>query len=210
MAERISDFPQISFPVPEKEIFFRLGGHAGKKGMSESFSEEYKSLIHKAFALCTPCGRTRVLDIVDILPQGVLLSGGELLIGSQFAATLAGCRKLWCAAATVGKKLVEARDAQTSVSAKSIYDAVGSECAEKTIRFLHEKAVRDHFRRGELVSLKRYSPGYGDMPIETQKMFFNFLKLNDLGLSLTEENFIVPEKTVTAWAGITVLGENLQ
>ncbi len=210
MAERISDFPQITFPIPEKEIFFRLGGRAGKAGMSETFLSEYKSLIRKAFLLCSACGRTRVLDIVELSSDGVLLSGGEFLIGGQFADTLAGCGKLWCAAATVGSRIIEARDAQTSVSAKSVYDAVGSECAEKAIQFLHERAVRDHLRRGEIVSLKRYSPGYGDMPLETQKMFFRFLELNDLNLSLTSENFIVPEKSVTAWAGIRYLGENLR
>ncbi len=196
--------------MPEKEIFYRLGGRAGKSGMSEAFLAEYRQICREAFALCEARGRTRVLDICHRLDEGVILSSGELLKGRQFAAMLENCDKVWCAAATVGRRIVEARDAQTSVTAKSIYDAVGSECAEKAIEFLHGEAIRSSLRRGEIVSLKRYSPGYGDMPLETQKIFFHLLQLEELDLTLTNENFIVPEKTVTAWAGITGLGGNRQ
>ncbi len=194
----------IPLPFPEKQVFFRLGGRAGKSGMAPAFAQAYQTWSQVAFALCHPTGRSCTIGIIEIAPEGILLENGAFLPGKNFAESVAGCRKLWCAAATIGAELIAARDAHESVAAKSIFDAVGSECADAAMDFLHRRAIREAVRRNEVVSPRRYSPGYGDMPLSVQKLFFEYLKLTELGLTLTPENLIVPEKTVTAWAGISL------
>ena len=64
-------------------------------------------------------------------------------------------------------------------------------------------------RQGLSLSPGRYSPGYGDMPLELQKLFYSNLKMAEMKLSLTAENFFKPEKTVTAFAFVHSLQEIL-
>ena len=50
----------------------------------------------------------------------------------------------------------------------------------------------------------RFSPGYGDLPIEIQKDFFRVLEPNrKIGVSLTESMMMIPSKSVTAIIGIS-------
>ena len=53
------------------------------------------------------------------------------------------------------------------------------------------------------ITLRRYSPGYGDFPIETQKLFTVLLNTpKNIGAVLTEGMMLYPTKTVTAIIGI--------
>ena len=50
----------------------------------------------------------------------------------------------------------------------------------------------------------RYSPGYGDYPIELQKTFLTLLDApRKIGLSVSESCLLIPAKSVTAIAGIS-------
>ena len=48
----------------------------------------------------------------------------------------------------------------------------------------------------------RYSPGYGDVPLEVQKDFFRLLPCTRIGLTLMDTLIMAPEKSVTAFVGI--------
>ncbi|MCQ2379012.1 MAG: hypothetical protein MJ016_07410 [Victivallaceae bacterium] len=207
MAGILRKFSSISLPFPEKAILFRLGGRAGKTAMTGDFAATYDKYARAAFGACRIEGRFRTLDITGFTPDGVALENGGFLPGKKFAASIAGSRKLWCAAATVGAGFIGERDRQTSVAARAIFDAVGSECADAAMDFLQSRATSELRRQNLGVAARRYSPGYGDMPLTAQQLFFQWLELPEMGLTLTENFFIVPEKSVTAWAGVTALGE---
>ena len=50
----------------------------------------------------------------------------------------------------------------------------------------------------------RYSPGYGDYPIELQKEFLSLLDApRKIGLSANENYLLIPSKSVTAIAGMS-------
>ncbi len=50
----------------------------------------------------------------------------------------------------------------------------------------------------------RYSPGYGDYPIELQPDIIRFLNADkQIGLTVTESNILLPRKSVTAVIGIS-------
>ena len=57
-------------------------------------------------------------------------------------------------------------------------------------------------KEGRITASKRYSPGYGDSDLTNQKIIYNILKLEKLDLALTKKFMLVPEKFVTAVAGI--------
>jgi len=61
-------------------------------------------------------------------------------------------------------------------------------------------------KEGRLLTKHRYSPGYGDLPLEYQKDLFALLQLDKLGVAITERCLLVPEKSVIAISGIERIG----
>ena len=57
----------------------------------------------------------------------------------------------------------------------------------------------------------RFSPGYGDFPLEYQKLILQLLEApKKIGLSMTEASMLVPTKSVTAIIGFHNIDENCQ
>ena len=66
--------------------------------------------------------------------------------------------------------------------------------------------MEDNLRREApgLYLRPRFSPGYGDLDISHQRAMFDLLELEKrLGLSLTQTHMMLPEKSVTAIAGLS-------
>ena len=53
----------------------------------------------------------------------------------------------------------------------------------------------------------RFSPGYGDFPLETQKKFLKIINAEKLGVYLTDGYLMKPFKTVTAVIGVGNIGK---
>lgn len=108
-------------------------------------------------------------------------------------------------AATVGPDIVRAAadavskgDGATAVT----YDAVGGQTAEATMSWINDLVRQQLRRQGEFLTKHRFSPGYGDLHLRLQRTIYGWLQLERLGLSLTPGCMLVPEKSVTALAGI--------
>ena len=49
----------------------------------------------------------------------------------------------------------------------------------------------------------RFSPGYGDMPLDDQHALFRILNVSRrIGISLSESGLMIPQKSVTALIGV--------
>ena len=57
-------------------------------------------------------------------------------------------------------------------------------------------------KEGKKLTEQRFSPGYGDLPLANQRLIYDLLKLERLGLKLTEKCMLIPEKSVLAIAGV--------
>lgn len=112
---------------------------------------------------------------------------------------LTGCNAVILFAATLGieaDRLI-ARHSKESAAKALITDAI---CAERIERLcdVFEKEITERTE-----SRPRYSPGYGDVPIELQKSIFRALDLErKLGVTLNDSMLISPTKSVTAIIGI--------
>lgn len=198
----MNDYPRLNVALPEKEIFLRLGGHLTVTRLSEAEKIRFKSLSFKAFERCCPRGRWEIFEVENVNEYGILLQDGFTVKSRDFAARNPGITHLWCGAVTVGKDVVDLRDNTAKVSESAVFDAVGAECADRAMDVLQELAGQYLRRQGLILSPRRYSPGYGDMALEIQQFFFERLHLNELDMSLSEAFYMIPEKSVTAFAGI--------
>ncbi len=200
-------FDHLAIEFPEKTVFLRLGGHCTKTGLDERAQAQFIRLSRKAFELCRPCGRWKILPISACHHNGVEIGHGFLELGKDFCyGGLA--THLWCGAVTVGSALTEARDSLSELSAGAVYDAVGSECADAAMDMLFALSCRALSRQGAVLDKRRFSPGYGDMPLELQNFFYDELKMEQMGVEITSNSFFVPEKTVTAFAFVHTLQGN--
>ena len=67
-----------------------------------------------------------------------------------------------------------------------------------------ERQIKEKVRSEGKYLTNRYSPGYGDFPIEVQRQLLDYLNAGRaIGLTLTPTNLMVPRKSITAVLGIS-------
>ncbi|MBQ3031188.1 MAG: Vitamin B12 dependent methionine synthase activation subunit [Anaerotignum sp.] len=113
---------------------------------------------------------------------------------------LEGCEDVIVFAATIGLEIDRSIRRYTNLSpAKALFfQAIGAERIESLCDAFCEEL------KGEGLLLRpRFSPGYGDLPLELQKDIFRVLDCpRKIGLSLNESLLMSPSKSVTAIIGI--------
>lgn len=123
----------------------------------------------------------------------------------NLAENLAQCNKVILMAATLGieaDKLLQ-RYEITNMAKASTVQACGAACIEAYCNLLQEQ-IREQEQAKGLYLRPRFSPGYGDLSLDTQKMIFDCLQCTKrLGLTLTDSLLMYPTKSVTAFIGIT-------
>ena len=132
---------------------------------------------------------------------------GSRLLGFSVSGTLAkhldGCREAYLACGTIGAEFdaMQRKAAAISASDALIVQAIGTAMIEKWMDFT-ESEIHKELREGEHLT-SRYSPGYGDLPIESQHTILNLLDASrKIGVSLTGSLMMVPSKSVSAVIGV--------
>lgn len=83
-----------------------------------------------------------------------------------------------------------------------ILDACGTAAIESVADFLCNK-LNDELKNSNCTIKPRYSPGYGDFPIDIQREFLRIVEGEKLiGLTATKDNILIPRKSVTAVASV--------
>ena len=198
-------FDHLAVEFPEKSVFLRLGGHCTKTGLDERTRLHFMQISRQAFDLCEPCGRWECLKISAVGAGHLETEKGILSLGRDFCKSAGNASHLWYGAVTIGNKLTALRDELDSISASAVYDAVGSECADAAMDMLCALSRSELLRNGMFLSERRFSPGYGDMPLSLQNFFYSELDMAQMRVTVTENCFFIPEKTVTAFAFIHTL-----
>ena len=135
----------------------------------------------------------------------VALKGCELVLsGSDIARHLAGAGKVALMACTLG---MDSERECRRLSAMSPADGAmfGSCCSALVEAAANavEGQVIETARREGMVTNWRYSPGYGDLPLDVQPAFLDALDATRrLGINVTPTNMLVPVKSVTAVIGL--------
>jgi cobalamin-dependent methionine synthase I len=145
------------------------------------------------------------LDIIEKSDNKTVLSEGIVLESANLAKLLKYSSRAVMMAATVGSEVVSETNIlldKNRASEAVIFDAVASEMADEIMNKINLLCANLAKKEGSSLTKMRFSPGYGDLSLENQKLFFKALELEKIGLKLTESFMIIPEKTVTAIAGL--------
>ena len=106
-------------------------------------------------------------------------------------------------AATIGIELDRfiAKYSVISPATALLLQSLGNERIEALCDAFNEDMRKKKLSQG--FNLRpRFSPGYGDLPIEYQKTVFELLSPSRIGITLNDSYFMTPSKSVTAIIGV--------
>lgn len=128
--------------------------------------------------------------------------------GNSIKKHLKNCDHCYMMIATLGFNIDKLIDKY------QISDMTSSYIADKAANILIEKycdQITQEIRESEKINgfeiTTRFSPGYGDFPLETQKEFLKIINAEKLGVYLTDGYLMKPFKTVTAVIGVGNIGK---
>ncbi|MBE7088407.1 MAG: hypothetical protein E7370_02660 [Clostridiales bacterium] len=165
-------------------------------------SKELDELIDECIALATPyIGGKAVYKVFEVEVEGEFLHLGFAKVRSRdLLKNLQGCKKIALFAATVGAGIdrLILKYGKISPSKATVLQAIGSAAVEQICDWVNEEIV------SQFGACKpRFSCGYGDLNLSLQRDIFAALSLEkNLAVTLSDNFFITPAKTVTAIVGI--------
>ena len=198
-------FQSIIVSVPKNGIYARLGYRRGRTQIPPDKKELVESCIDHALGLIELKGAAKVLGIEAIEGASIHLEGGCSMKSAGLASMISGCTEVVLMGATAGRMIMdEIRGDVTrdNMTRGVVLDAVASEMTDEALDWIMGYVNQDLRRRAKRLTRRRYSVGYGDFAMENQKIMYDLLMMQELGVSVTREYVLVPEKSVTAIAGI--------
>jgi len=183
-------------PINAREVW-RYAGWRGIPGESEEIS----SLLNEVTDEIAPVLTYRVCWC----ESGLLHRDGEPVLpfsakSKNLSALLRGCESIVLFAVTIGIELDRriAKYSRLSPSKALLLQAIGAERVEA----LADKFC-DEYENNGCVQTRRYSPGYGDLPLEAQTELVRLLECEKrIGVTLNESLMMSPSKSVTAIFGL--------
>ncbi len=200
-------FNAIYLDVPAQAVYRRMGYRKGLTTITQEQEEEIRNAMSHAAALIELKGSTLVLPVDSISGEKISLRTGAVLRSTGVARMLKGSSEVLFMGATAGNGIMEGIRHESdagNLTRAVVFDAVASEMTDKALDWIVGHIGRDLRRRGKELSARRFSAGYGDFALENQKIMYENLKLWEIGVQITDSFVLVPEKSVTALAGISV------
>ena len=143
--------------------------------------------------------------IFPVREEGEMLDLGFARTASaHLRKNLSGCGEVAVFGATVGLELdrLIARYSRISPARALLFQAIGAERIEALCDCFNEEIGMEARARGK-VTRPRFSPGYGDLPLDLQRDIFRVLDCSrKIGLTLNDSLLMTPTKSVTALIGI--------
>ncbi len=126
------------------------------------------------------------------------------LTGNAVKSLLSDCDKCILMIATIGSgtdRLISKLQI-TNIADALITDFCASSLVENLADNFEAKLKSEILKEGEFFT-DRFSPGYGDLPLEIQKTFCEVLdSQRKVGVAVTTSGMMIPKKTITAVIGI--------
>ncbi|MDP8289387.1 MAG: methionine synthase [Candidatus Susulua stagnicola] len=208
---KIEYFNPITISTPKDRIYSRLGYAKGITKLSDKQRNEVEGYIERALEIVELKGAGTILSIKKIEFSKVLLTEDIVFESEALSKFLAGSYEVLLMAATSGREIVKAvseDSAGKDMTASVVFDAVASEMTDSALNWIINYFNRELSRNNKQITSRRFSAGYGDFLLENQKVIYDLLKLGQLGISLSDSHMLIPEKSVTALAGIRLKQED--
>ena len=153
--------------------------------------------------LAQPKGSWEIYDY-DTKSQTVYDTVPFKIDGNKIGKHLENCTKVIIMSATVGEDIEEAVTKHFSegrYAYSTLLDSAATTAVEQIADSM-EKYLKPMLARQGLAMKWRFSPGYGDWPIQQQTEILQLAGGSHIGISLTESLMLMPRKSITAIIGL--------
>ncbi|HNY65916.1 MAG TPA: hypothetical protein PKM41_10800 [Deltaproteobacteria bacterium] len=194
---------RIEMPVPA--VYRRLGFRTASTCVTAAQKAGIDQVLDEAASLVELQGSALIIPVRGRQGEETILQTGDVLKSAKLAKMLDDAGEVLFMGATAGQRIMEeiARDSSSeNLSRAVLLDAVASEMTDKALDWISEYMGAVLRRTGKILTSRRFSAGYGDLGLENQKIMYERLRMAELGVVLTDSFILVPEKSVTAIAGI--------
>ncbi|MDD2388723.1 MAG: hypothetical protein PHP23_03205 [Desulfobacterales bacterium] len=198
-------FNSIPINAPKRKIYRRLGYREGVTLVGEQRGREIDGYIDDASQLIDLKGAALRIPVTKRIASEMTLADGTVFQSEQLVRVLKNCDEIVVMCVTGGRRIIEAigRDTETeNLSRAVVLDAAASEIVDEALEWIIEYWNRQLRRENRGLPKKRFSAGYGDFLLENQKIIYEMLHLDRIGILITGSCVLIPEKSVTAVAGI--------
>ncbi len=202
---RLEFFENINIPAPKEKIYLRLGFSKQNTQLSTDEFLKYEADINSALEKISLKGSLVILDIKNNDGKKIMLEGNIGIESSRLAKFLGECSELIFIGITAGSdiiKMINIEQISKNLSKAVVLDAVASEMVDFALGWVAGRKAKDLRRQNKFITEQRMSAGYGDFNIQYQKVICELLKLDRLGVQLTQSYILDPEKSVTAVYGV--------
>ena len=186
-------------------IYRRLGYKRGITKVDERKREEIERHIEYAASLISLKGAGLRVPLKRVDPPLIVLKAGADIRSARLAGLLNGCKEALFIGSTSGRAVMDAIIGDTEggdMTRGVVIDAVASEMTDAALDWIMGFFNRLLARENARLTRGRFSAGYGDFLLENQKMMYDMLELNRIGVTINENFILMPEKSVTAVVGI--------
>ena len=136
----------------------------------------------------------------------VILEGTNLILESNDVYDLLlECDECILIAATLGLEIEKEirKLTYTDLTKGVIIDSCATTAIEEVCDILQDDIAKKLLKEDKYITY-RYSPGYGDLPIDINEDIINLLNTsNKIGLTITKDKIMIPRKSVVAIIGIS-------
>lgn len=185
-------------PFLDRKETLRYLGYAGVKS-----AEGIEGLLNECEALIMPVLAPKAVYApfpLEFLGGERMNLGFATVNSHSLFLNLSGCKGVVLFAATVGAGVdrLIAKYNRLSPARAAVLQAMGAAAVEQWCDELNARIVAEYG-----AARPRFSCGYGDLPLSLQRSIFPALNVTkNIGVTLTEGDFMMPSKSVTAIVGI--------
>jgi hypothetical protein len=195
--DNLSAEPKLS------QVYGRMGFKPNKVEIPKSMQSLVDEAIQLGRDLVKPKGCYEFRPIKTSHPHCIEVERAFSIESAKVFKWMEGCTGMYMAAVTLGPgiddKVAELSNSNDLTRA-FLLNAFGAEAAEAVMIQLNNVIIDEAEKRG-LRTTKRYSPGYGDWHLPAQRELLGTLQAAKIGINLTAEYIMIPEKSVSAIMG---------
>ncbi len=198
-------FHAIHLDMPVDAVYRRLGYRRALTRVSRDQRREVEVALQDAARFIELKGSALILPVEVRHGDTVVLGTGEAFRSAGLARMLSGSHKVLVMGATAGGRIMEEIrkvSEKGNLSRAVVLDAAASEMTDCALDWISAYIGRQVRREGLAITSRRFSAGYGDFELENQRIMYERLRLGEIGVEITDSCILIPEKSVTAVAGI--------
>jgi hypothetical protein len=176
----------------------------GSLAIPEELEAGSQQLIDQVVQVSQPRGRMAVATIQRKAAESIHLETAITLHGVGITALLRRCDQVAGFIITLGpgpEKLIQEATKRGRLADLTIIDAIASEAIE-TLAAQAQEFITQRMAQEHRATTVRFSPGYCDWNLTQQQQLDAFVHFEDVGVQLSPDCIMVPEKSISAVIGV--------